>query len=75
MLMRPDGQPGPSRHALGLIGSLAIHVVVMAALLSWAGAGRQADPVNAGRSTGQDTPRLSPAATRPGCVVAVDLHN
>jgi beta-lactamase regulating signal transducer with metallopeptidase domain len=66
MLMRPDGQPGPSRHALGLIGSLAIHVVVMAALLSWAGAGRQADPVNAGRSTGQDTPRLSPAAAPPG---------
>jgi beta-lactamase regulating signal transducer with metallopeptidase domain len=66
MFMRSDGQPGPSRHYLGTVGSLAIHVVVMAAWLSWGGAGRPPDPLDAGRSAERDTARLLPAAVRPG---------
>lgn len=61
MMMRSDGRPVPSRYPFGLVVSLVIHVLVIAALLSWAGAGRPSDSVDAGRRTDRDTQRLSPA--------------
>ena len=59
-MMRPDGQPTPRRYSLALVVSLAVHVVVLAAFLSWAGA-RPTGSIDAGRSKNRDTTRHSPA--------------
>jgi bla regulator protein blaR1 len=58
--MRPDGQPTPRRYSSALVASLAVHVVVLAAFLSWAGA-RPTGSIDAGRGQNRDTTRRSPA--------------
>jgi bla regulator protein blaR1 len=73
VLMRPDAQRGRSRSSVRLLGSLAFHVVVVAALLYWATSARVANPVDAQRTANRATPHLSPPPARPGQSPPEDL--
>jgi beta-lactamase regulating signal transducer with metallopeptidase domain len=66
MIIYGDGRPTGRRYSVGFVGSLFTHVVLVAAMLSQAGAMRTADPFEAGVGSGRHTPLHSPALLRSG---------
>jgi beta-lactamase regulating signal transducer with metallopeptidase domain len=66
MIMHADGHPVRRRYSVGVVGSLLVHVALVAAVLSQAGTTQPADPFDARGGSGRYDPRHSSALLRSG---------
>jgi bla regulator protein BlaR1 len=67
MILQVDGHPSGRRYSVGFVGSVLLHVVLVAVVLSQAGATRPALPDAHGRSGRYAAPRVSaPSQVEPG---------
>ncbi len=66
MIMHADGHPVRRRYSVGVVGSLLVHVALVAVVLSQAGSTQPADPFDARGGSGRYDPRHSSALLRSG---------
>ena len=71
MIMHADGHPVRRRYSVGFVGSLLVHVALVAAVLSQAGSTQPADPFDARGGSGRYDPAIPPPFCDPVSMAAI----